>query len=239
MANPLSDPNAWVDENSITPPARWDGVAYEWFGVFGVGQPAQFIDYTGSMGTVSDTFAVSVSTGTENFSVPHVLRVIFNGSENQDRPLTPSTTEEFTFTKPATLTSIRVQVISDGETYPYAYSMDVAVTPIAQVDVVRPPYIIRGTHRAYMGVDTPQQAWIRDEAGQHDLAAYEALSVQVKDGNRECARLTLDATGDATGKLQFTITADGARTRLGPGTYNLFAYGDGQVIYTGLLEVLA
>ena len=102
-----------------------------------------------------------------------------------------------------------------------------------------PPYVIRGTHRAYMGVDSPQTAWIRDEAGAHDLTAYDAITVEIKGPSRDRPNLTVDATGTAGGKLQFTIPADGARKRLYPGTFNLFAKADGLVIYTGLLEVLA
>lgn len=136
MANPLTDPNDWADQEASTPPSQWDGVAYEWFGVFGAGQPAQYIDFTGDVGSVPASFSVSVSTGVETFSIPHVLRVVFNGDVIEDRPLTPETTEEFSFTTPATVTSIRVLIMSNGEEYAYAYSMDVAVTPIAQDDVV-------------------------------------------------------------------------------------------------------
>lgn len=106
-------------------------------------------------------------------------------------------------------------------------------------DEETPPYIIRGTHRAYMGVDSPQTAWIRDEAGAHDLTAYDAITVDIKGPSRDRPSLTVDATGTAGGKLQFTVPADGARKRLYPGTFNLFAKADGLVIYTGLLEVLA
>lgn len=140
MANPLSDPNDWVDQEVNTPPSQWDGVAYEWLGVFGAGQPEQFIDFIGDTGTVPDSFAVSVSTGTENFDIPHVLRVVWNMEEGETvetEALTPETTEEFTFTKPAgTLSGLFIQITSNGGEYPYAYSMDVAVTPIAQADPV-------------------------------------------------------------------------------------------------------
>jgi len=99
--------------------------------------------------------------------------------------------------------------------------------------------IIRGTHRAYMDADTAQSAWLRDDAGPLDLSEYETLTVEVKASGRGKPRLTLEAQGTEGGELTFTVTANGARTRLWPGTFELFAKGDGTVIYTGLLEVLA
>lgn len=102
-----------------------------------------------------------------------------------------------------------------------------------------PVYVVRGTHRAYMGTDSPQTAWIRDEGGRHDLTQYEEIVVEVKSMGRDRPNLTLTATGSAEGELEFTVTADGARKRLWPGVFNLFAKADGKVIYTGLLELLA
>lgn len=100
------------------------------------------------------------------------------------------------------------------------------------------PYLIRGTHRTYMSADTDMTAWVRTEVGKLDLTAYETLEVEVMTYGRPKPRTTLTATGTADGLLSFTVTAEGARKRLWPGTFNLFAKGDGQVIYTGLLEVL-
>lgn len=154
MANPLSDPNDWVDQDSNTPPSQWDGVAYEWFGVFGAGQPEQFIDFIGDTGVVPASFAVSVSTGTENFDIPHVLRVVWNmdsGEVVQTEDLTPETTAEFAFTKPSgTLNGLFIQITSGSGEYPYAYSMDVAVTPIAQEDPPVPCEEIGRVTRAFV-----------------------------------------------------------------------------------------
>lgn len=139
MANPLSDPNDWIDQEANTPPSQWDGVAYEWLGVFGAGAPEQFIDFIGDTSAVPESFSVSVSTGTETFDIPHVLRVVWNADEEvvETFELTPETTEQFTLTKPAgTLNGLFIQVTSNSGEYPYAYSMDVAVTPIAQTDAV-------------------------------------------------------------------------------------------------------
>ena len=101
------------------------------------------------------------------------------------------------------------------------------------------PYIIQGTHRAYMGADSPQVAWIRDESGRHDLTQYDDIHVEIKRDTRDRPELAVPATGTAEGKLEFTITAEGAKRRLRAGPYTLFAISDGQVIYTGLLEVVS
>lgn len=118
------------------------------------------------------------------------------------------------------------------------FNFEVWVEPEPPVEIAD-PYIIRGTHRGYMGSDSNQVAWVRDEAGKHDLSVYEALTVEIKRQGRDRPELTLDAEGSADGKLTFTITANGARTRLRPGLFYLFAKGDGKIIYTGLLEMLA
>lgn len=98
-------------------------------------------------------------------------------------------------------------------------------------------YVIRGTHRAYMDSDSPQTAWVRDEAGKLDMSEVEALTVEIKSEGRELPRLTLDATSPEAGQLSFTVPANSPR--LWPGTFSLFAKADGEVVYTGLLEVLA
>lgn len=96
--------------------------------------------------------------------------------------------------------------------------------------------IIQGTHRAYMGADSPQVAWVRDNDGPVDLTGVE-VSVEVRQDGKE--RLSFPATGNEDGRLDFTITAEGAKRRLRPGPYTLFAISDGRVIYTGLLEVVS
>ena len=96
--------------------------------------------------------------------------------------------------------------------------------------------IIQGTHRAYMGSDSPQAAWIRDEAGPVDLSGLD-VTVEVRRGAKR--RMTVPGSGDDAGRLEFTITAESAKRRLRPGPYTLQAIADGRVIYTGVLEVVS
>lgn len=100
------------------------------------------------------------------------------------------------------------------------------------------PYVIRKTHRAYMGSDTTLAAWVRDELGRHDLTQYGDIRVEIKRDTRGRAELTVPASGTQDGKLEFTITADGARTRLRPGIFGLQVVADGSVIQIGYLEVV-
>lgn len=103
---------------------------------------------------------------------------------------------------------------------------------------IEAPYIIRKTHRAYMGANTHLSAWVRDEAGRHDLTQYGSISVEIKRDTRDKPELTVPATGTAEGRLEFTITADGARKRLRPGIFNLQVVADGSVIQLGHLEII-
>ena len=96
--------------------------------------------------------------------------------------------------------------------------------------------IIQGTHRAYMGTGSPQVAWIRDAAGPFGLSGV-AVTVEVRQAGKK--RLTFPAIGNEDGRLDFTITAEGAKRRLRAGPHTLLAIAGGRVIYTGLLEVVS
>lgn len=97
--------------------------------------------------------------------------------------------------------------------------------------------IIQGTHRAYSGSDTPQAAWVRDDAGRADLSGAESITVDILRGDNTL--LTIPATGDEDGRVDFTITAENIRQRLSLlGGFRLYVRADGRVIYTGLLDVL-
>lgn len=98
--------------------------------------------------------------------------------------------------------------------------------------------IVRTTHRAYMGADTELSAWIRDEEGRVDLTQLGDIRVEVKRDTRDKPELTVPATGTEQGRLDFTITAAGARKRLRPGIFNLQVVADGEVIHIGYLEVV-
>ena len=96
--------------------------------------------------------------------------------------------------------------------------------------------IIQGTHRAYMGADSPQVAWVRDSSGPIDLTEA-VVTVEVRQGGK--VRMTTVAAGDGKGRLEFTVTAAASKKRLRPGPHTLSAISDGRVIYTGLLEVVS
>lgn len=98
-------------------------------------------------------------------------------------------------------------------------------------------FVIRGTHRAIEGGDNPQTAWVRTEAGKLDLTGVESLTVDIQRGGHKL--LTIPATGDAGGRVDFTVTSANIKQKLSLlGLFRLYVRADGQVIYTGLLEVL-
>ena len=98
-------------------------------------------------------------------------------------------------------------------------------------------FVIRGTHRAVHGGDNPQVTWVRDEDGKLDLSEVEELTVDIQRGNHKI--LTIPATGDAEGRVDFNVTSANIKQKLSLlGLFRLYVRADGQVIYTGLLEVL-
>ena len=85
--------------------------------------------------------------------------------------------------------------------------------------------------------DTDLETWIRDEAGQVDLSGV-ALEVLVRPYSGRCPAATLGATGDAEGRVQWSVTADQAR-RLGAGLYRVVIRraDRGELLHRGTLEV--
>lgn len=98
--------------------------------------------------------------------------------------------------------------------------------------------VTQGTYRAFAGADNAFAVHIRDEDGRADLTDFDAIEVEIRRGS-ETPLLTVDATGNATGDLSFTLTAEniaGALCDLG--SFRLYVLADGAVIHTGSLEVL-
>ena len=97
-------------------------------------------------------------------------------------------------------------------------------------------FVIRGTHRAYMGADTVIAVFVRDDAGRKDLSEAE-ITARIQAG-RGRNLVTLPVTGDSEGKISFTLDAGTTNQRLVPGSYDLRVEAGGQVIYTGTLELV-
>lgn len=116
----------------------------------------------------------------------------------------------------------------------FSLLVEVDVEPVF---VLGDPYVIKGTHRAYVGVDSPQAAWVRTESGKLDLSGVTALQAVIKRGASDV--LSVDATSPEAGKVSFTITGEQSRHSLSwSNSYTLHVIADGRVIYTGILEVI-
>lgn len=141
MANILIDSTLWESLQDVTPPPSWDGPNgwFEWFGVFGVGAPAQGIRYIGNSADIPLSMSVRIVTGADNYDVPTYLRFTFvapGGNTTQDILLTESSTATVTVNIPLTATSVEVDIRSNPS-FTYTYSMDITLTGLSAVD--RPP----------------------------------------------------------------------------------------------------
>lgn len=246
MANILLNPNDWADDLSNNPPIWWNAENSRYEILINFGMPNTFfIGYIGSVveGDVL-AFAYNLEFGSSWIGGDVYINLIDNDSNVVESiEILEGSSAAGSVSVELTAGSGYFLLVSNsaaGEDTALIYELSGTITPTGDPEPqsATPPYIIRGTHRAFSGSDSLQRAWIRDEAGKHDLTAYEALTVEVKQGGRANPLLTLEAQGTDEGELTFTVTANGARTRLWPGTFELFAKGDGTVIYTGLLEVL-
>lgn len=96
--------------------------------------------------------------------------------------------------------------------------------------------IIQGTHRAYMGADTVIAAFVRDDDGRKDLEDMTiTASVQVGPGKEV---VSFPVTGDSKGRITFTVDGVTTEQRLAPGTFALRVEAEGQMVYTGILEMV-
>ena len=99
--------------------------------------------------------------------------------------------------------------------------------------------VVQNTLRAYRDTENSFQLWVRDDAGKVDLTG-QTLQVRVKRGNAHYrGGLILDATSPEAGLVEFDITPQNIKARLGMlGLFRVYVLADDVVIATGLLEVL-
>lgn len=97
--------------------------------------------------------------------------------------------------------------------------------------------IIRGNHRAYMGADTEIEAFVRDDAGPMDLSGAEPIMARVYAGPGKEV-VSFPATGDASGRVTFTVDGIAASQHLQPGIFALRVELGGRVVYTANLEMV-
>lgn len=99
---------------------------------------------------------------------------------------------------------------------------------------------IVGTHRAFVGSDTPMEAWLRDDAGPLDLGGYSTIETLVWRGNDKPMILPASIDGDGSnGRVSWTVTAgDINRRLLNLGLFRLSIRADGQTLYNARLSVV-
>jgi hypothetical protein len=98
-----------------------------------------------------------------------------------------------------------------------------------------------GFVKANADADTPITLYVRDDAGPVDLTGESApvLLVSVRRFGASMPISTFPASGDANGRVSFTVTANDVRRTLFPGVYAYRLTIDGVQAQTGVLEVAA
>lgn len=98
-----------------------------------------------------------------------------------------------------------------------------------------------GYVQAHADADTPITLYVRNDAGRIDLTGDPTplLSVSVRRFGSAAPLSTFTATGDAQGKVTFTVTANEVRRTLFPGVYAYRLTSDGVHVQSGVLQVAA
>jgi hypothetical protein len=86
------------------------------------------------------------------------------------------------------------------------------------------------THRAWVGLSTPVNCYVRKDDARPVLGA---LSVALYPYGSTVAAATPAATSPATGQAQFTVGTSTTR-----GMYRFTVTSDGALVYDGILEVV-
>ena len=97
--------------------------------------------------------------------------------------------------------------------------------------------IVDQPQRAYLGADNEMAVYLRTDAGRRDMSGAEEIKALVKRWNGHVVA-EVEATGDANGRVAFTVTQELGEQQLAPGTFALQIVADGEVVATGTLEVV-
>lgn len=98
-----------------------------------------------------------------------------------------------------------------------------------------------GYLKAYADADTPLTLYVRTEDGRAVLTGESApvLLVSLRRFGSQVPVSTFPATGDALGKVTFTVTAGDVKRDINPGVYAYRLTADGVHVQDGVLEVAA
>lgn len=98
-----------------------------------------------------------------------------------------------------------------------------------------------GFTRANADADTVVTLYVRDDNGRIDLTGEGApeLAVAIRAFGASTPVKTFPATGDALGKVQFTVTAADVKRDINPGVYAYRLTANGVQMQSGVLEIAA
>jgi len=98
-----------------------------------------------------------------------------------------------------------------------------------------------GFVKANADADTPITLFVRNDAGPIDLGGETppVLLVAVRRFGASMPISTVPATGDTTGRVTFTVTANEVKRSLFPGVYAYRLTANGVQMQSGVLEVAA
>ncbi len=97
--------------------------------------------------------------------------------------------------------------------------------------------IVQQPHRLYLGADNVVAIYLRDDDGARDMSGAVSIVAAVKRWNG-CTVAEIEATGEASGRVAFTVTQELGEQQLAPGAFALQIVADGEVVATGILEVV-
>lgn len=96
--------------------------------------------------------------------------------------------------------------------------------------------IVQQPRRVYLGADNQMAVYVRSDSGRMDLSGA-TVKVRVK-GQNGNQLAEFDATGSEGGRVAYTVTTELAEQHLGPGVFIEQVVADGEIVATGILEVV-
>lgn len=97
--------------------------------------------------------------------------------------------------------------------------------------------VVDQPQRAYLGADNVISVYVRTDSGRRDMSGAESIVARVKRWNDHVVA-EIEATGDANGRVAFTVTQELGEQQLAPGTFVFQIVADDEVVATGTLEVV-
>lgn len=197
MSNLLADPANWQDYAGTTPPLYWTGDGYGWL----AGGGGDYFRLT-LLPTPAPGDTLKATVNGSGFSTAAFLNAVVSGSVVGSIPIDAST---HALEVDAQAGMQLVMTSSAGSPNPTTlYDGNLSLI-LPAPDFSSRPYVVGNYLRAYNGVDTPLQVWVRGEEGPLNL---EDDDITVELRWPWLSWTSIPATGDTEGLVSFVITRE-------------------------------